>query len=303
MVAVFRSGYVADIRNFLLNQENIAAQRKIIELNIEFTDRVRAFIPKVIADRLEAFVERERMTVLQASVEVLRPRKCDVACLFSDIRGFTQSSKERLEEFVDRSVIPEVKTCSDTVERRLGIPRKIGDLVFVYWDDPSVVKNALRAVISGMEIARTNEDMNATVSRVSIRRYILISTGDAIVGNIGGLDSSIEITALGTPVNFLSRLDEATKHPAVATFLQPNDILVCARTMGILRHAGSDVEASAIDLRAQGVSIRDFPEAGVVYSIKATDVNYARLLTTIESSSDCADEAIPREHVAVAKSA
>jgi len=273
VLMVVRTSHMADIRNFVLNQENIAAQKRIIELNIEFADRLRAFIPKVIATRLEEYVSRNRLTVLQAAVEVLKARRTNVACLFSDIRGYTQGSKD-LDSFVHHSVLPEMKACSDKVEEYWGIPRKVGDLIFAYFDDDSDKHNVMRATIAGMELSRLNQDMNATVNQTEIRRYILISYGEAIVGNLGGLDSSIEITALGSPVNFLSRLDNLTKDPAMIGLLTPGDLVVCQRTHDLLTQNGINLDAERIDLRQLDLTIRDFPETAYIYRIEVNDRNY-----------------------------
>jgi class 3 adenylate cyclase len=282
-VLVVRSSYLAEVRTFLVDQENIAAQKKIIELNLEFSERIRSFIPSVIAERMEDFVEKARMTVLEASIEVLAPRKIDVACLFSDIRGYTQGSKD-LEAFIGESVMPEVKMCSDAVEKYKGIPRKIGDLIFAYFDSSNIESNVLGAVVSGMEIAQLNHDMNATSSTIEIKRYVLISCGEALVGNLGGLDSSIEITALGSPVNFLSRVDELTKHPKMSQWIQPGDLILCERSSRLISQLVPEIAQTRLDL--QGLAIRDFPEVRSLYSIKATDPNYTAVKSAHKYSRD-----------------
>jgi class 3 adenylate cyclase len=277
MVALIRASYLAEVRNFLLNQENMAAEHKIAELNTEFAGRVRAFIPRVIAERLETYVDREGRTVLEASLDVLQARKKDIACLFSDIRGFTQDSRD-LDKFIQQSVIPEMKVCSDAVERHLGIPRKVGDLVFAYFDSDYIKLNLLRAVAAGLEISRLNADMNATATAVNIRRYILISSGEAVVGNIGGLDSSVEITALGPPVNFLSRLDEQTKEPRLARLLRPGDIVLCERSHQLLSEIGLDTVFEHVDLHELGILIRDFPSSRSLYILHPDDNNYEAVM-------------------------
>jgi class 3 adenylate cyclase len=277
LTLAIRSAYLSDVRHFLLNQQHNQDQMRINELSIEFSNRIASFIPKVIAKRLDTYVNRDRMSVLEASVEALKARKCDIACLFSDIRGFTQGSKH-LDSFVNESVLPEVKLCADAVENRSGIPRKIGDLIFAYFDASSIHLNLLRAAISGIEIARVNEAMNATAAQMQIKRYILISSGESMVGNFGGLDTSVEITALGSPVNFLSRLDELTKVPEIAQLLEPGDLIFCERSVDILRELGIPLDLTPIDLRDMDLSVRDFPETRFVYTLKPNDVHYAALL-------------------------
>lgn len=291
ILLVVRTSAMTDIKNFVLNQEYVAAQKQIIELNIEFADRLRAFIPKVIATRIDDYINQHRLSIIQASVEVLKARRTNVACLFSDIRGFTQGSKE-LDSFVSMSVLPEMKACSDLVEDRNGIPRKVGDLIFAYFDDDDSKLNAIRALMAAMDIARLNQDMNATLIESEIRRYILVSSGDAVVGNLGGLDSSIEITALGSPVNLLSRLDDLTKEPILAKLLNPGDVIVCDSTKSLITELGIKLQCESICLDAYDLKIRDFAEIRVVHRIEPSDSNYRALseaysrINKIEIGSD-----------------
>lgn len=270
---IVRTSYLAEVRSFLLNQENIAAQKKIIELNMEFADRIRSFIPKVIAQRIDDYMDHQRMSVLEASIEVLAPRTKQVACLFSDIRGFTEQSKD-IEAFVRESVVPEVKACTDAIENYRGIPRKIGDLIFAYFDDEKHEQNLLRCIVAGIAVSRLNHDMNATVNSRSIKRYVLISCGEALVGNLGGLDSSIEITALGSPVNYLSRVDEVTKVPSVANELKPGDLVLSEDVSREIEQLAPEITRKRIDLANLGVSIRDFGDVKYLYAVAPTDRNY-----------------------------
>lgn len=274
---VVRTATLSDVRNFLLNQENIANQRKMIEMNIEFADRIKSFIPRVIASRLTHLMDDERLTIVEASIEALKARRKDIACLFTDIRGFTQGSKD-MDRFITESVLPEVKECSQKIEDMEGIPRKIGDLLFAYFDSKSIHLNILRAMISGIEIARVNESMNATSAAVQIRRYILISSGDAMVGNFGGLDSSIEITALGTPVNFLSRVDELTKAPQLSSRIRHGDLILCERTVNLVSELGVELPFEELNLSCLDLEIRDFPETKLLFKLTPTDDTYELLL-------------------------
>jgi class 3 adenylate cyclase len=285
LVLILKSSYAADIRNFVLSQENIAAQKKLIELNIEFSDRLKAFIPKVIADRIETLVTQKQTSVLQAAVEVLRPRRTKVACLFSDIRGFTKDAKQ-LDAFIGQSVFPEMKACSNAVEEYGGIPRKIGDLIFAYFDAGDSSQNVIRCLLSGIAISRMNHELNSRGAGSEIRRYILVSTGEAIVGNLGGLDSSVEITALGPPVNFLSRLDELTKSPYLRSRLVPGDVLVCANTLESLKQSGIEIDVDSIDLLDEGLVVRDFPEVTTIYRLQEPTRTYEILHSRYDQSSN-----------------
>ena len=94
------------------------------------------------------------------------------------------------------------------------------------------------------------------------------------MGNLGGLDSSIEITALGSPVNFLSRLDDLTKEPSIAELLNSGDIIACDDTVKALRTLRVDLDSEVIDLGCLGLSVRDFPETRRIHRIEPSDSNY-----------------------------
>lgn len=270
--AVIRSGAISDVKAFLLSKENEEQQKTILTLNAEYLERFQSFIPRVLAKRLSGFVENERMSVVEATVEAFKARRVDVACLFTDIRGFTQESKD-IDRFINESVLPEVSACSESIEDYDGIPRKIGDLIFAYFDAESIHINLVRCLAAGLSIAKINASMNATSSAVRIERYILISAGEAMVGNFGNMSSSLEITALGSPVNLLSRVDELTKEPAMKNILDHGDLLIDQRCYDELQRINSPVQSELIDLRALNLSIRDFPEEKRLYRIPPTDMN------------------------------
>ena len=94
-----------------------------------------------------------------------------------------------------------------------------------------------------------------------------------MVGNIGGFDSSVEITALGSPVNFLSRLDELTKHPELRKRLVSSDLVICDRSLRLLGEVGIYPEVTTIDLARIGVLIRNFPDHTIIHSMRPTETN------------------------------
>ena len=277
VVGVTRSSYSFEITNFLLNKTNAAQQSTNMELQREFSDRIKSFIPKVIAERIQDQVDRNNASVMEASINVLRAKKKPIACLFSDIRGFTQGSKN-LDEYINDSVMPEVKASSKKIETFEGIPRKVGDLIFAYFDSDILELNIVRSLLSGISLSRMNRAFNETVSSVEIRRYILVSSGEAVVGNLGGIDSSVEITALGSPVNFLSRLDDATKNPRLAELLKPGDIIISAQSIEALSTFSLNLDIRSVCLAELDVEIRDFPETSKVFVMKPSNQNWTVLM-------------------------
>lgn len=272
-VSITRAKYLGDIRYFLASQQNIDAQRRMIEMNIEFTDRIRAFLPREISARLSRQLSNNRTTILQAVDEVLRPTQRVVACLFSDIRGFTQATKSS-QSFLGQGVIPNVRRCNAVVEKYHGIPRKIGDLIFAYYDDPNPYVNLIHCLSSGFEIAEANQRFNRSQRlETRIHRYVLIANGEAIVGNLGGYDSSIEITALGSPVNLLSRIDEITKLPAFKARVRETDLVLCPTTAHLISHLELGCKIEVLRLEEVAATIRDFEEMDAIWLLPATTEN------------------------------
>ena len=147
------------------------------------------------------------------------------------------------------------------------------DAAGVSFDEPDSTLNLLSALSAGIDISQINKFQNEASSGAVIERYILISTGEAIVGNIGGFDSSVEITALGSPVNFLSRVDELTKHPHVKQLLSSGDLVLCESTRNKLVTRGIDLDMTMIDLTELNLSIRNFNDERALFSLSPSDEN------------------------------
>lgn len=291
-IIFLRSKYASDVKLFLANQRNLDAQKKIIKINLEFTNQIKAFLPKEIANRLTHFIQDRRMNVLQATDEVLRPKKQHICCLFSDVRGFTKESRD-LSGFVSQALLPNVKATTEAVEKFSGIPRKIGDLIFAYFDNATEHQNILNALRSAVEISIINSEMNEQLPEaLRVKRYLLLSAGEAIVGNMSGFDSNIEITAIGSPVNFLSRLDEATKSPSLRSILVEGDVIVSAEFAALLKSALPEIELTLISIQSLGLKIRDFIEVEEIYLVPLTRKNYQQILRANSAEKYTQKEAI-----------
>ena len=257
-VAIGRADYASRIRYYVAQQSMIATQEQAIEMSIEFSDRIRAFLPKQISSRVTKEISDNHLTVQQAVDTVLRPEVREIACLFTDIRGFTRGTKEH-KSFVSDGVIPNVVRCSRIVEEHLGIPRKVGDLLFAYFDDAYAETNIVRCLSAACEIVEANARFNLTNQlELKIRRYLLVSTGAATVGNLGGLDSSIEISAQGGPVDLLGKMDQLTKSPQFREHVNETDVVLCADSAKLLRTIDPAFELRRFDLGQLGANPNDF---------------------------------------------
>lgn len=273
-VIYMKAKYVSDLSLFIATQKNIDSQRKIIEINMEFTNQIKSFLPAEISKRLTNSVQVQRMSVLQATDEVLRPRKSNIACLFSDVRGFTKGSND-LNGFVSKSLLPNLKSSTLAIERFRGIPRKIGDLIFAYYDSDNDKENIISVVKSAVEISMLNAELNHSLpNEIKVTRFILISCGEAVVGNLSGYDSNIEITAIGKPVNLLSRIDEITKIRSLRDNLIDGDIILSPDIFVKIQSIYEGLDIKLISLESLGIKVRDFEQVNEIYILPLTKKNY-----------------------------
>ena len=287
-VYISRSAFLDEVKYFLAVQENIRSQKVSIEMNLEFNDRIQALLPQEISTRLSHYLSVRGWTVLQAMDEVLAPKKVEISCIFSDIRGFTNQTKTT-EGFLEKGVLPNVRACTSVIEENRGIPRKVGDLVFAYFDSDNKYTNLLRCLRAGSQLIKINSDFNDSENNVTIQRHVLISSGEAVVGNLGGLDSSIEITALGSPVNFLARLDELSKEPPLQECLGERFLIVSNASKLLIDQMDLPISAEALELEESDLSIRDFPEETTIWLIPVsneTDFVLDQALSRITQKAD-----------------
>jgi class 3 adenylate cyclase len=277
LVTVFllRSSYASEVAYFYSQQSNLEAQKKIVELNVEFSERIRTFLPQEITSRMDEHVNGRQMSIFQAAEEVMRPRSRSISCLFSDIRGFTSATKS-VGGFVSEGVLPNVKECTKVIELERGIPRKIGDLIFAYFDLDKTEDSLIHCIRAAARVIDSNRLSNALI-KFRIRRHVLVASGTAVVGNLGGFDSSVEITALGDPVNFLARLDETTKVPILESMLSGNEVVLDELSARRLRGLLPSLDLTEVDLEHLSIRIRDFPEVTKIFVLELTKKNRSTL--------------------------
>lgn len=186
------------------NLEKLMAQKQLIERQIEIVDQLRGFLPKQIFSRFHELSTVHKYSTAAALDDILKPKNKEISCLFSDIRGYTQHSKNT--EILESQILPMIRESSTIIEDNNGIPRKIGDLIFSYFDEDSILDNIQNCFRAALVMAVKN-NLDAQL----IQRSIILTYGSAVVGNIGGAGSAIEITAMGPPSNECARLDEFIK--------------------------------------------------------------------------------------------
>ena len=276
LMIAFKAAHLFGIRSFLLEQRSLQQQREVIELRMLIADQIRLLIPKVIARRIERLVSEANLGVRKAVSQALQPQQKRVVCLHSDIRGYTQAT-QRSDAFIGRAVIPEITAMNRIIDDLEGVPRKNWNLLFAYFDQPDQSKNAINGLTAAIKLSLITQSVNQSTVLPSIRRYFLLSSGSAWVGNMGGNDSSVEITALGSPVNFVARLDELTKQPELQKVLHIGDIVMSEQMHRLVKQQVPDLLASELNLAELQVTVRDFPQVQKLFVVQPSQALASRL--------------------------
>jgi class 3 adenylate cyclase len=282
-VILFRARMAADVAAFVAEQEKLDTEKRLIETEISLSQEIRAFLPREIYHRILRTLQYEHATVVEAVERALEPRRKTVGCLFSDIRGFTLRSKD-LAGYLTESALPNIRSCTELVESHQGIPRLVGDLIFAYFDSGSADENIANSLRCGMALVQKNAELNAKGRSEPVRRFVLLSYGEAVVGNIGGQDSSREITALGPPVNILSRMDLLTKDEHASSHLRTDSVILSSSAATALGRLLPQLSMQKLDLRALNTELRDFPEEHAIWLLPVTSENLQSANRTVAPS-------------------
>ena len=206
LLATSRSSAYHGVKNFLNHHKIRLQQEKIISLQREMTDQISGFLPKEIYRRILKKTTNERFSIIEATESVIRLRKKDICCIFSDIRKFSKKSMD-IDNFLRDDAIPNIKSLTSICDDEGGVTRLIGDLILVYFDNPEKSVSTIMALDCAIKMFRHNEE-----SKSNIERNLILTSGDSMVGNIGGNHHAREITCLGPPVNLAARIDEFMKN-------------------------------------------------------------------------------------------
>lgn len=162
-----------------------------------------------------------------------------ITVLFSDIRGFTTLSENMRAEDVVQLLNEYFERMIDVVFRHQGtLDKFIGDGMMVVFgapfDDPYQEEHAVQAAL---EMQRELETLCARwelEGRQKIQIGIGISSGPAVVGNVGS-HQRMEYTAIGDTVNLASRIESATKEHGVNLLISEHTYLAIKGTIPAVR--------------------------------------------------------------------
>jgi class 3 adenylate cyclase len=269
IIGLVVKGRSDEIESFIMVQRQIDMEKTLAEVQQSLADQVRAFMPKKINEKIQFFL-RNGYTVTQAIDEVLRARNATVAVLFSDIRGYTQSSKN--QTFIRDRALPNIKNCTSIVESYGGVPRLIGDLVFAYFEIDQQ-QNVEEVYSAAVEILKSNKLQNENSSlETHLTRYVVLDFGNVTCGNLGGVDSSREITALGIPVNRASRIDQLTKSKILKDHLGDQAIIMTSDFIRAATERNFRIPALPINLIELSLVIRDFENESELFIVNTSEI-------------------------------
>jgi adenylate cyclase len=162
---------------------------------------VRRYLPPELVDSLP-----ENLDELK-----LRGKRQVITTLFADIRGFTSFSEDHSPETVVEVINRYFAMAAEAVRKYHGIVDKyLGDAVMAVFNTPllETPDHAWNAVQAAWDLKQTIRRYHDKVEpELRMNFGVGICTGEAVVGNVGTLES-MDYTAIGDAVNVAKRLQE-----------------------------------------------------------------------------------------------
>jgi adenylate cyclase len=222
-----------------------------------------------VAGALGQYVNAEvAQNVLESESGEVRTggEKRPVTVIFTDIRGFTTISENLQAQSVVALLNEYFEAMTEVVVRNGGTVDKYeGDALMAFFEERQRMDGqAVRAAKAALEMRAALAKLNAQwkndgplpggEARPEIDFRVGISTGEAVVGNIGS-SRHLQYTVIGDIVNLGSRLESANKkyHTAVmlaeATYEAVKDAYEC-RFLDMIRVKGKEKPVKVYELLA-----------------------------------------------------
>jgi class 3 adenylate cyclase/CHASE2 domain-containing sensor protein len=182
----------------------VATQRALYERERQLLrDAFGSYVEPAVLDRVVADPQR------YLSVD---GAKKQLSVLVTDIKGYTGPANDVAADQVVLLVREYLEAMSRVIKKHEGRIDKItGDgIVAVFGDPLPHPDHALRAVTGGMEMLEEVARLQARwliEGKKGIAIRIGAATGEVVIGNVGGLTSKIEYSALGPTVDLAVRLE------------------------------------------------------------------------------------------------
>ncbi len=160
------------------------------------------------------YVAPELLTRIERNADQLKlgGEVRQITVMFVDMRGFTSFTEAHSPEETLGMLNRMFGALGDEIVRREGtIDKFIGDSIMAFWNAPvDVADHARRACEAALAMRGTLATLNSDGRLSGIAIGIGISTGEALVGNMG-LESRFDYSAIGDSVNVASRVEGESK--------------------------------------------------------------------------------------------
>src|ERR1700691_61073 len=137
-----------------------------------------------------------------------------LAILFADIVSFTKRAEKTTPEDLLALLNTYMTSMIDVIFNTGGVVDKLmGDGIMAFWGAPNDLENPSRSAIDcALKMLQNLHVLQTTDPRFAdLDIGIGISTGDVVVGNLGG-ENRFDYSVIGDTVNFASRLEGLTRH-------------------------------------------------------------------------------------------
>lgn len=160
------------------------------------------------------YVAPELLTRIEKSADQLKlgGEARQITVMFTDMRGFTSFTEAHEPEETFAMLNRMFGALGQEIVTRSGtIDKFIGDAIMAFWNAPvDVADHPRRACEAALAMRTTLETLNADGRLSGIAVGMGLSTGDALVGNMG-LESRFDYSAIGDTVNVASRVEGESK--------------------------------------------------------------------------------------------
>ncbi len=137
-----------------------------------------------------------------------------LAILFADIVSFTKRAEKTEPEDLLALLNTYMTSMIDVIFKTGGVVDKLmGDGIMAFWGAPNDLENPSRSALDcALKMLENLNVLQTTDPRFAdLDIGIGISTGDVVVGNLGG-ENRFDYSVIGDTVNFASRLEGLTRH-------------------------------------------------------------------------------------------
>jgi adenylate cyclase len=164
----------------------------------------------------EHYLNPDVITSLLDSPEGLKlgGERRHLAILFADIVSFTKRAEKTTPEDLLALLNTYMTSMIDVIFKTGGVVDKLmGDGIMAFWGAPNDLENPSRSAIDcALKMLENLHGLQTSDPRFAdLDIGIGISTGDVVVGNLGG-ENRFDYSVIGDTVNFASRLEGLTRH-------------------------------------------------------------------------------------------